>query len=479
MTPDEIQAVYDAGPAAVRALVEGLLQRVDELTVRVTELERQVKRNSNNSSQPPSQDGFQKKTKSLRTKSERPVGGQPGHRGATLRLREQPDQIETHTVTHCAGCGQDLQAQTATHYERRQVFELPPLAFVVTEHRSESKTCARCHTRTAAAFPADVTNVVQYGPRAQAVAVYLRDYQLLPQARTSELFADLFGHRLSPGTLGTAQQSCAAALGAVEARIKAALQAAPVAHFDETGLYVAGQRHWLHVASTTRLTHYATHAQRGAAATTAIGILPHFHGLAVHDAWASYWQTDCAHALCNAHHLRELTALVEQGGQAWAQSLQDLLRAIKRTVETAVARGAEGLDTATHEAFFARYEALLTEGLTCNPAAVPGQRARQRGRCKQSKARNLLLRLQQRQAEVLRFMTDFRVPFDNNLAERDLRMMKVQQKISGCFRALTGAQAFCRTRSYISTVRKHGLNVLAALEQVFTGTPFLPDLRAG
>lgn len=394
-----------------------------------------------------------------------------------MRLRENPDQCETHTVTQCAGCGQDLQAQPATHYERRQVFELPPLSFVVTEHRSEAKTCGHCHARTQAAFPANVTNVVQYGPRAQAVAVYLRDYQLLPQARTSECFADLFGHRLSPGTLGTAQQSCAAALVEVEARIKAGVQAAAVAHFDETGLYVAGQRHWLHVASTPRLTHYATHTKRGAAATTDIGILPKFHGIAVHDAWAPYWQAECTHALCNAHHLRELTALVEQGGQAWAQSLQDLLREIKRTVATALASGAEGLAAATHEAFFARYEALLTEGLMLNPAAT--QRIGQRGRSKQSKARNLLLRLQQRQAEVLRFMTDFRVPFDNNLAERDLRMMKVQQKISGCFRAITGAQAFCRTRSYISTVRKHGLNVLSALEQVFTGTPFVPDIRAG
>jgi transposase len=453
------------------------LQRIDDLTARVTELERQVGRNSRNSSQPPSQDGFQKPTKSLRPKSERPVGGQPGHRGATLRLREQPDQIETHPVTHCAGCGQDLQSQPATHYARRQVFELPVLAFTVTEHRSEDKTCDHCQTRSQALFPAGVTNVVQYGPRAQAVAVYLRDYQLLPQARTSELFADLFGHRLSPGTLGTTQQTCAAALVAVEARLKAGVQAAPVAHFDETGLYVAGRRQWLHVASTPRLTHYATHTKRGAAATTQIGILPNFHGIAVHDAWAPYWQADCQHALCNAHHLRELTALVEQGGQAWAQEMQDLLRAIKRTVEQAQAGGAEGLDAATHAAFFARYQALLTAGLAHNPAAaaLPGQR----GRSKQSKARNLLLRLQQHQAEVLRFMTDFRVPFDNNLAERDLRMMKVQQKISGCFRALTGAQAFCRIRSYISTVRKHGINVLSALEQVFTGTPFLPDVRAG
>ena len=244
-----------------------------------------------------------------------------------------------------------------------------------------------------------------------------------------------------------------------------------------TGLSVAGQRHWLHVASTPHLTHYATHPKRGTAATDEIGILPLFHGIAVHDAWAPYWQAEGEHALCNAHHLRELTALVEQGDQAWAQEMIALLCDIKRRVETAQAAGAEGLDAVTHEAFVTRYQALLTAGLTHNPAvaAIPGQR----GRSKQSKARNLLLRLQQREAEVLRFMTDFRVPFDNNLAERDLRMMKVQQKISGCFRAVAGADTFCRIRSYVSTVRKHRINVLTALAQVFTGTPFLPDVRAG
>jgi transposase len=477
MTRDEIQTVDDAGPEAVIALVTSLLQRIDELTARVTELERQVKRNSRNSSQPPSQDGFQKQTKSLRGKSERPVGGQPGHRGATLRLRDEPDKIETHAVTHCTGCGQDLQAQPATQYERRQVFELPVLAFSVTEHRSEHKVCGHCQTRTQAPFPAAVTNVVQYGPRTQAVAVYLRTYQLLPQVRTRELFADLFGHRLTPGTLGTLQQSCAAALTEFETVIKTGVQTAAVVPFDETGLYVEGKRHWLHVASTPHLTHYATHPKRGTVATDAIGILPLFQGIAVHDAWAPYWHAPCEHGLCNVHHLRELTALVEQGDQAWAQEMKDLLCDIKRTVKQAQAAGAEGLDATTHEACTTRYQALLTDGLTHNPAvaAVPGQR----GRSKQSKARNLLLRLQQRQEEVLRFMTDFRVPFDNNLAERDLRMMKVQQKISGCFRAVAGAEAFCRIRSYVSTVRKHGLNILSALEQVFTGTPFLPDVRAG
>ena len=220
----------------------------------------------------------------------------------------------------------------------------------------------------------------------------------------------------------------------------------------------------------------ATPPKRGRAATTAIGILPQLHGIAVHEAWAPYWQADCAHALCNAPHLRALTALVEPGDQAWAQALKDLLREIKGTVERAQAAGAEGLNAATHEAFEARYQAVLADGLAHNPAAVavPGQH----GRPKQSKARNLLLRLHQRQAETLRFMTDFRVPFDNNLAERDLRMMKVQQKISGCFRAAAGAEAFCRIRSYLSTVRKQGRNVLSALEQVFTGTPFLPEARA-
>ena len=300
---------------------------------------------------------------------------------------------------------------------------------------------------------------------------------MLPQARTSELFADLFGHRLTPGTLGTTQQTCAAALTEFETTLKAGGQAAAVAHFDETGLDVAGKRPWLHVASTPHLTHSATHPKRGTAATAEIGILPLLHGIAVPAAWAPSWQAPCAHGLCNVHHLRELTALVEQGDQAWAQTMKDLLCEIKRTVEQAQAAGAAGLDATTHEAFGTRYQTLLTAGLTHNPAvaAVSGQR----GRGKQSQARNLLLRLQQRQREVLRFMTDFRVPFDNNLAERDLRMMKVQQKISGCFRAVAGAQAFCRIRSSVSTVRKHGINVLAALEQVFTGTPFLPDVRAG
>jgi transposase len=476
MTRDEFQAIYDAGPEATFAHVTRLLQEVAHLTARVAELERQLGRHSGNSSQPPAQDGFRRRPKPLRRKSARPVGGQVGHPGATLRLQDDPDEVLTHRATHCGGCGAALHDAPVTHTERRQVWELPVLTCRVTEHRGEHQVCPQCQTLNRPPFPAHVSNVVQYGPRAQAVGVYLRTYQLLPQARASELCEDLFGQRLTPATLGTALQTCAAALRAVETTIKTEVATAEVAHFDETGLRVAGQRQWLHVACTPSTTHYAAHAKRGSAATTAIGILPAFHGIAVHDAWAPYWQQDCAHALCNAHHLRELEAVVEQGDEAWAQELQDLLRAIKQRVAQAQAAGAEGLEAATHEAFQRRYDALVATGLQRHPAqpAVAGQK----GRTKQSKTHNLLVRLRDHAPEVLRFMTDFRVPFDNNLAERDLRMMKVQQKISGGFRSLAGAEAFCRIRSYISTVRKRGGQVLAALEQVFTGTPALPEARA-
>lgn len=472
MTREEIKTVYHAGPEEVTALVEGLLQQIAQLTERVSELERQLGRNSRNSSQPPAGDGLRKPPRSQREKSGRKAGGQGGHPGGTLRQVAQPDQVVTHAVASCAGCGADLQAQEPTACARRQVFDLPPLKLEVTEHRAESKTCAGCGAVNQAAFPAAVTQPVQYGPRMLSTAVYLMDYQLLPFARTSELFGDLFGQALSPGTLFTAQQACAAALAGPEERIKECLRRAEVLHVDETGCYIGGRREWLHVASSARLTHYAAHAKRGSKATDEIDILPQFAGVAVHDAWQPYWKYDCEHALCNAHHLRELTAVAEQFGQGWAGEMKTLLCEIKQTVQKHREAGAEGLDAQTADPLLERYERLLAQGLKQNPLSVP--LTPQRGRVKQSKPRNLLDRLKQRREEALRFMTDFRVPFDNNQAERDLRMTKVQQKISGCFRSRPGAEAFCRIRSYISTARKHGLNVLSAIESVFNGHPFMP-----
>lgn len=387
-----------------------------------------------------------------------------------------PDHVVEHYPARCAGCGAALAGVPACGAARRQVVDLPPLALAVTEHRAARVRCPACHRPTTAPFPGGVDRPVQYGPRLKGVAVYLRRYQLLPYARAGEVLADRCGARLSLGTLEAAGATCAAALAGVEAGIKAALGRAAVAHADETGVTVAGRREWVHVVSTPRLTHYARHAKRGTAATAAIGILPAFAGRLVHDAWAPYWRYRCAHALCNAHHLRELTAVAEQTGQRWATALHTLLRAMQRAVARARAAGLTALPGAARARFVTRYRRVLAAGYAMNPPPVRDATAGKRGRLKQSAARNLLDRLAGHEPEALAFLGDWRVPFDNNQAERDLRMLKVQQKISGTFRAQAGADRFCRIRGYISTLRKQGLHVLTALEQTLRGQPLWPNL---
>ena len=272
-------------------------------------------------------------------------------------------------------------------------------------------------------------------------------------------------------------ERCAAGLATTEEAIEERLRATPVAHFDETGFHIEGKRYWLHLASTEGLTCYGWHTKRGKEATDTLGILPRFEGRAVHDGWGSYFQYGCDHALCNAHHPRELTFVQEQDGQSWAGDMKELLLEVKARVEQAKAAGAEDLNEATRREFEVRYQRILAQGMAATPPLEPRPPGK-RGRRKQSKAKNLLDRLAAHQQSVLAFMEDFRVPFDNNLAERDLRMVKVQQKISGCFRSGDGATAFCRIRGYISTVRKQRHDVLAAIEHVFAGSPFVPS-RAG
>ncbi len=290
------------------------------------------------------------------------------------------------------------------------------------------------------------------------------------------MLTELFGAGPSVGTLHRASLSCAAALAEVEAALKRALAAAPVAHADETSLVVAAQRQWLHVVSTAQLTHYAWHAKRGHAATDAIGILPAFRGRLIHDGWAPYWHYRCQHGLCNAHHLRELTAIAEQPGQDWAGPLHALLVEMKRHVDQARGPGRSGSPAAEREVLVARYRDLVAAGYAANPPPERSAGGPRRGRLKQSKARNLLDRLATQEAEGLAFLHDGSVPFDNNQAERDLRMIKVQQKISGTFRDAAGADAFCCTRSYIATLRKQARQVLTALEQTFAGHPPMPAL---
>lgn len=451
-----------------------LRQQLAVLEARVKELEARSAQNSRNSSKPPSSDGLQKpRPKSRRKRSGRKSGGQSGHKGETLAQVDPPDHIRVHELSECDYCGESLQELEADAVERRQVFELPPVRVEVTEHQAEIKRCPACGETSRSAFPVGVAQPVQYGPQLKATAVYLTRYQLLPLQRTQEVFGDLFAHRLSEGTLGTATAACFEQLAEVEEAIAERLRQSPVVHFDETGVRVEAQTQWLHTASTAEFTHYGVHAKRGTAAMDALGILPTFAGTAVHDHWKPYFQYSCAHALCNAHHLRELTYVHEQYGQGWAKDLKDLLLEAKAVVE-ATPPNALRAQSKRCRTIERRYDAMLAQGLAANPPPPAASAPKKRGRPKQSKPKNLLDRLRDYKPQVLAFLTDPLVPFDNNQAERDIRMTKVRQKISGTFRSQHGAQSFCRIRGYISTVRKHQLNVLQALKSTFLAQPLTP-----
>lgn len=459
------------------ALVEGLLQRIEVLEERVEKLENQLSKHSGNSSKPPSSDGFKPQPKSLRSKSSRSSGGQKGHRGQTLEWSPQVDQVKYHRVEACEACGRSLLETESESWQMRQVQDLAPIRLVVTEHQAEVKCCPDCQTLNRGAFPSDVSRVVQYGASLKGLMVYLLDYQLLPSARVEELLSDVLGCEISEGTLYTSRERCFTELAPVEALIEQQIGQAEVLHCDETGLRVNGKLWWLHVASTDGLTFYFVHTKRGKAAMDAMAILPEYEGISVHDGLKSYAQYDCDHALCNAHHLRELEFVTERYQQNWAAEMSILLCDLKQQVDDAKAQGEASLAPDLVQWFETRYQTLIVAGLAANPAPVPQpDAATARGRPKQSPAKNLLDRLQQHQAQVLAFMTDFRVPFDNNQAERDLRMMKLKQKISGGFRSVAGAQQFGRIRGYISTLKKQGLNVLEALRQVFLGNPTLPPM---
>lgn len=435
------------------------------LKERVRILEERLAQNSQNSSKPPSSDGLSRIPHSSRVPSGRKSGGQEGHPGSTLQAVSDPDHINRHSVNTCQKCRTSLISIKPDGIEKRQVFDIPPVKLAVTEHQAETKCCPFCGHINKAEFPEGVGAPVQYGSGVKAVVTYLKGYQLLPMERTTELLRDIFSLDLSEGTLDNILNDASERLAPIEEQIKEQLREAAEAHFDETGVSVTGQRHWLHVAGTDRLTHYAVHPKRGTEAIDAIGILPAFRGRAIHDCWTPYFgYDDCEHGLCNAHLLRELVFLHEEQQQDWAKNAIDCLLDIKKAVE-ATSTTRDCLPRQQRREFEERYQCVLDEGLATNPVApvTPNRR----GRRKQSKARNLLERLDEHRQEILAFMYDFGVPFDNNLAERDIRMAKVQQKISGTFRSETGATAFCRIRSYISTVRKNSLDVLMAIEHVF------------
>jgi transposase len=457
-----------------------LEQQLAQALSRVAELEAQLALNSHNSSKPPSSDGFQRPPKSPSNNSKkatgRKSGGQVGHKAATLALTDNPTHTVIHLPPQCTNCAADLARVSVGGYQRRQVLDLPSdLTLQTVEHQAFAKTCPHCQTTTQASFPQQITAWVQYGPRLRALAVYLSQVQLLPYARTCEVLNELFGVELSEGSLYSMLEHCYERLEPVEQVIIQNLLAAPVAHNDETGLYVEGLRQWLHVMSTLYFTFYGFHRARGKTATDDLGVLPLYKGISVHDAWASYFANlECQHALCNAHHLRELTFVAQELGQLWAQRMIQLLLALKAEVAKLRAAGESGISAESLERWQAQYQELIQHAYLANPPPPNGWPRGARGRPKKSKARNLVQRLDERRTQVLAFAMNFDVPFDNNQAERDLRMVKVQQKISTGFRSKRGATFFCRIRSYISTLRKQGQSAFRALVAVFQGQPLMP-----
>jgi transposase len=476
-TEEEIRTAVQQGEDAVVQLVSGLIQVIIVLAARVQALEDQLAKNSSNSGKPPSSDGLKKPTRrrSLRKSSGKKSGAQPGHPGHRLEMAAKPDRIESYPVRRCSHCQASLEEVAVKQVEKRQVYELPPLRLIVTEHPAEVKCCPCCGRTTQAEFPAGVTQLAQYGPGFKAVLVYLNQQHFIPLERVGEFCEDVFQHSVGEGTIVDANAQVAETVQPVQERARRHLiETEETVHFDESGLRVQGKLYWIHSASTERVTCYHADPKRGQEGMDRAGILPKRSGNSMHDDWKPYYTYPHArHDACNAHHLRELDFLQERYPQAWEAQMAQHLMTIKNAVAEALAQGLNGLTAEQLTSFETRYDALVEQGLALNPVSErpPGKR----GRLKQPPPKNLLDRLRDHKQAVLAFMYNFKVPFDNNLAERDIRMVKLKQKISGCFRSDEGAKVFCLIRGYLSTARKNGVSALEALKLAMCGSPFIPD----
>lgn len=476
--PDRDKLIEKAkeNPEEFVDLFLALWDRCEKLERRLSELER----NSRNSSKPPSSDRGnlssqpKPKPKSQRKGSKRKRGGQPGHKGNTLKQVEHPDHVVEHrfdSQSRCSKCGAPLSESGCDRQcepEKRQVFELPAIRLEVTEHRAERTVCAACETLNTATFPQGVNAPAQYGPNLRATAIYLGSYQLVPYRRLGEIFADLFECPISEGTLANfVKEGGRQAVRAMQT-VRSLIKQSDTMHCDETGCRLHGQRNWLHVASTKIYTCFMIHAKRGFEALETMGLLVGYTGKIVHDFWSSYYRyAECEHFLCNAHLLRDLTYLHEEMDQAWAKDMIELLLEAKKLRDCEKDRPPDSppiIGEETRDRIQTRYMEIVAAGYATNPEPelVPGKR----GKPGRGKILNLLTRLEWRYEEIMGFFEYDNVPFDNNQAERDLRMMKTREKISGTFRSDEHAAAFCDIRSIISTLKKQGLGVMAGIAEM-------------
>jgi len=463
--------------AALRAHGQALTAKLVALVERVAELERRVGQSPRNSHKPPGSEGYEKPApRSRRERTDRRSGGQPGHEGTTLRQVEVPDEVVVHRPAMCAGCGTSLAAAPVVSTETRQVFDLPEIVLHVVAHQLEHRRCG-CGQVTMAHVPAGVGAPTQYGPGVRALSSYLLAGQYLPLARTAELLTELVGAPISQASLAGWYTEAAAGLDPFLTAVTAGLQAAPVLGADETGIRVDGALAWVHAARTDDLTLYTVSPRRGVEAMRDAGVLPVLtpDTVLVHDFWAPYWTFDVTHAVCGAHLGRELVAAGEVEGQAdWADGLDRLLREINRTVAAARQQQADGLADGLLATYQRRYDELVTAGWAANPDHHPGGR----GKSRRPKHVNLLDRLDIHRGEVLRYAHDLRVPFTNNGSEQDVRPLKIRMKIAGCLRTMTGADAFCRHRSYLSTARKQGQSAFAVMRMLHELNPWIPAIAA-
>jgi transposase len=460
----ELLAGRDTEIAVLREQLAGLQSQVADLAAR-------VKMSSQNSSKPPSSDGLAKPApKSLRGKSGRKPGRPKGQPGATMQLADHPDKRVRHRPARCRCCGKSLKGAPETGMERRQVIDIPPVRPVVTEHQLLTLQCG-CGEETKAAAPGGVTAPVQYGPRIMGAGVYLWHGQFLSRDRACRALSELFGCAPSPGALAAAARKTAGLIAPALTAVTGHLIGADVVHFDETGFRTAGKLAWVHSASSGKFVLVTVHAKRGKDGMKAAGVLPFFGGIAAHDAWKPYDSYDnvAGHALCNSHLLRELIAVTETGtslDQAWARQAIDALLALKEAAEAAREAGHAAMDPqarAGHEDWFRKAAAT---GIALN--------AGRKGKLQQ-KRHALASRMRAREGDYLRFARDLRVPFDNNEAERTIRMSKLRIKISGCMRSMAGAEEFCAIRSYLATAARHGISGLDALTRAFQGSPWIPE----